>query len=52
MMAGTIIASTVSSGAPMNRGVKIIFISTIAAVWTSAPHISASMAVFYDLFRL
>lgn len=52
IMAGTIIANTVSSGAPMNKGVKIIFIRTIASVCTSAPKTNATMAVFFVLFRL
>ena len=52
MIAGIISASTVSKGAPMKSGVKIIFISTIAAVCTNAPRISAMTAVFLVLFLL
>ena len=52
MIAGIIMLITTSRGAPINRGVKIIFITTIARVWAIAPQISAKIAVFLDLFFL
>ena len=52
MMAGISIARTVSKGAPIKRGVKIRFITTIAAVCTRAPQSNATTAVFLVLFRL
>ena len=52
MMAGIIMLMTTSKGAPMNKGVKIIFITTIASVWAMAPQIRANTAVFFVLFFL
>ena len=52
IMAGTIIDITTSSGAPMNRGVKIIFMPIMAKVCVKAPQTKAMIAVFLVLFRL